>query len=72
MYKRQQEDYVNLVENTNLTREQISDWGKKFRTRNKDINERLAKIDSEDPETVHTPFLSLTDDLLWVPLSSST
>ena len=49
-----EEDRAGLVETTGLNREQIIDWGKKFRARNEDFTERLSKIDGEDPETVHS------------------
>ena len=63
------EDLVKLVEETKLTREQISDWGKNFRKRNKIVKERLSKIDSEDPETVHALSHCLADNLLSISLS---
>ena len=63
-----QEDRVELIKTTKLTREQINKFGENFRARNEDINERLSKIDSEDPETVCSPSLGLADDLLGVSL----
>ena len=47
-----EEDRVQLMATTGLSREQINKFAEKFRERNKDLEQILSKIDGEDPETV--------------------